>query len=290
VPEKNLPKYARYAKPKKSGLNGSSNLKRINKDTKGGVSMRLTNKVAIITGAASGIGQACAIVFAGEGAKVAAADINDTGGQETVDSIKTSGGEAFFVHTDVAVASEAENLIRVTTEKLGRIDILLNVAGKSSRHIPIEDIDEALWDSIYAVNVKGIFHTMKYAIPHMKKARSGAIINVAAMAGITPPVAHCSVYASSKGAAITLTKAAALELLPYQVRVNCINPTGTDTPMMQAILNEIGLKEAGKAALAQSPLGRLIKPEEVAYAAVYLASDEALMLSGTCINVNAGVI
>jgi 3-oxoacyl-[acyl-carrier protein] reductase len=252
--------------------------------------MRLADKVAIITGAASGIGRACAIVFAKEGAKVVAADINDAGGTETVATIKSNSGEAAYVHTDVSRASEAENLIRVTKERYGRIDVLLNVAGIGHSFVPLEEIDEAEWDKVYGVNVKGIFHTMKYAIPLMKKARSGAIINVASMGGINPRP-NGSAYTSSKGAVITLTKAVSLELSPYHVRVNCINPEGTDTGMVLDILpRDVDPVEARKELQSKIPLGRFIKPEEIAYAAVFLASDEALMLSGTQINVNAGII
>jgi 3-oxoacyl-[acyl-carrier protein] reductase len=252
--------------------------------------VRLTDKVAIITGAASGIGRACAIVFAGEGAKIIAADINDAGGQETVATIKSNGGEAVFVHTDVSLASDAENLIMVAEEKYGRIDILLNVAGILHSNIPIEEIDDAMWDKIYAVNVKGIFHTVKYAVPLMKAARSGTIINVASMGGINPRPGG-SAYTSSKGAVITLTKEIALELMPYHIRVNCINPEGTDTAMALSIAPaDADPVETRKEIISQIPLGRFIKPEEIAYAAVYLASDEALMLSGTHIDVNAGYI
>ena len=252
--------------------------------------MRLADKVAIITGAASGIGQACAIIFAREGAKVVAADINDAGGEGTIATIKSNGGEAVFIHTDVSVASEAENLIKATKEKFGRIDILLNVAGILHNSIPIEEIDDSLWDKTFAVNVKGVFHTMKYAVPIMKEARSGAIVNVASMGGLQPRPGGTA-YTSSKGAVITLTKAVATELLPYHVRANCINPEGTDTPMALKIAPEgADPDETRKEIISSFPFGRFIKPEEIAYAAVYLASDEALMLSGTYINVNAGFV
>jgi 3-oxoacyl-[acyl-carrier protein] reductase len=252
--------------------------------------MRLLDKVAVITGAASGIGRATAIMFAGEGAKVVAADINDPAGMDTVAGIKSSGGEAIYVHTDVSKTADAENLIKAAIDKFGRIDILLNVVGILPKHIPLEEVDDEFWDRVYAVNVKGIVHTMKYAIPYMKKARSGSIINVAAMAGVTPPVPNSCAYSSSKGAVIALTKAVSLELAPYRVRANCLNPAGTDTPMMKNALGESGPTESKNDMLTQIPLGRFIKPEEIAYAAVFLASDESLMMTGTMININSGAI
>jgi 3-oxoacyl-[acyl-carrier protein] reductase len=248
--------------------------------------MRLLDKVAIITGAGSGIGRASAILFAQEGARVVAADIHDDGGKETVKCIKDNGGEAIFVHTDVAISSQANDLIQTAIKKYSKIDILLNSAGLSHKHLPIEKMDDELWDRVYGVNVKGILHTMKYTIPYMQKARYGSIVNVAAGAGVAPWMPNCSAYASSKGAVIILTKAAALELAPYTVRANVINPSGTDTPMLLQY-QEVGIGEK-KSLPRTPPLGRLIKPEEVAYAALFLASDESLMLSGTSINVNAG--
>ena len=249
--------------------------------------MRLSNKTAVITGAAIGIGRACAIVFAQEGAKVVTADINAADGMETVAMINSNGGEAIFVHTDVSIASDVEKLIKVTIERFGRIDILLNVAAIPQTHMPIEEIDDSLWDKVYGVNVKGIFHTMKYAIPFMKEARKGAIINIGALAGVTPPLPNSAALCSSKGAAIILTKAAALELVPYNIRVNCINPGGTETPMLKKLMEEV--KAGGiERRKFSAGFGRLIKPEEIAYAAVYLASDEALMLTGINIDINGG--
>jgi 3-oxoacyl-[acyl-carrier protein] reductase len=253
--------------------------------------MRLFHKVAVITGAASGMGRACAFMFTKEGCCLAAADINDLGGEETVKTINSSGGDAIFVHTDVSQASDVENLVRKTVEKFHKIDILLNVAAKPQRPAPIEDIDDSLWDSVYAVNVRGIFHTMKYTIPIMKKARSGVIINVAAGGGVRPAVPNSSAYSSSKGAVINLTKAVSMELAPYHIRVNGINPGATDTPMFpQFFPQNTPMEDIKRAAETHAPLGRSLRPEEIAYAAVYLASDEAEMLSGSFIDVNGGVI
>jgi len=250
--------------------------------------MRLANKVAIITGAGSGIGRTSAILFAKEGAKVVVADINDAGGAETVSAIKASGGEAVFVHTDVSIASGAENLVRVARDKFGKIDILFNSAGVPQRPTLVETLDESLWDRIYVVNVKSIFLTAKYAVPVMKEARSGVIINVGSISGIRPRKGF-SAYASSKAAAIHLSKALALELASSNIRVNAINPVAVDTPMIPQLIPEgADVGEAKKALIDTIPLGRMATPEDVAYAALYLASDESAMLTGTCINVDGG--
>jgi 3-oxoacyl-[acyl-carrier protein] reductase len=243
--------------------------------------VRLTDKTAIITGAGSGMGKTSAILFAREGARVVVADIDDTGGKETVDAIEEEKGEAIFVHTDVSDASQVKNLIEAAKDRFSRIDILFNNAGVFMKLTPVEEIEESLWDRIYSINVKGIFHGVKLAVPEMKKAGGGVIINTASMAGQSPGPMQ-SAYASSKGAVITLTKALASELAPYKIRVNCICPTLTETPMLFGS----GLwKQVSK---SPHPLGRLARPEDIAYAALYLASDESAMLTGTYINVNGG--
>ena len=244
--------------------------------------MRLAHKVAIITGAGSGIGRASAYLFAKEGAKLAVADIDDAGGEETVATIKADGGEAIFVHTDVSIASEVEHLIEVTKNQFGKIDILFNNAGIFMKRAPVESIEESLWDRIHAVNVKSIFLATKYVVPEMKKAGGGVIINTASMLAVRPLKDFCA-YASSKGAAITLTRALALELAPDNIRVNCINPALTETPIIQT-----HSEEQKKAIASAIPLGRINKPEDIAYAALYLASGESSMLTGTSINVDGG--
>jgi len=243
--------------------------------------MRLADKVAIITGASSGIGRSSAYLFAKEGAKLVVADIDNAGGEGVVSNIKTKGGEAIFVHTDITLASEIKALVRIVKNKFDKIDILFNNAGITAGDTLVEEIDESSWDRTYDVNVKGIFLATKYIVPEMKKAGGGIIINTASMAGIRP-VSRIADYASSKGAVITLTKALAIELAPYNIRVNCINPTITETPLVELMSEE--WKKSIKSVL---PLGRLAKPEDVAYAALYLASESA-MLTGMGINVDGG--
>lgn len=250
--------------------------------------MRLGNKVAIITGAGSGLGRASAILFAKEGAKVVVADVSDAGGRETVAEIGSSGGEAIFVHTDVSKASDAENVIKTTKDKFGKIDIILNCAGIPQRPTPVEELDESLWDRIFSVNVKGIFLMAKYAFPVMKEAGSGSMINIASISGVRPRPGG-GAYATSKGAAILLTRELALEGAPNNIRVNAINPVAADTPMFPGLQAEgVDMNEAKKALIDTVPLRRLAKPEDVAYAALYLASDESAMLTGTSIDVDGG--
>lgn len=250
--------------------------------------MRLNTKVAVITGAGSGIGRASAMLFAAEGAKIVVADINDTAGEETAAAIRSKGGDAFYIHTDVSKAPDAENLIKTTTEKYGNIDILFNNAGTPMSNISIEDLDEATWDRIYMVNVKSVFLTMKYAIPFMKKAGRGIIINLASMGGVRP-LPGTNAYASSKAAVIHLTKAVALEVAPNNIRVNFINPAAVDTPMLPKFRPKgMDMDEFYKSAKGSMPLGRIAKPKDIAYAALYLASDESSLLTGTGINVNGG--
>jgi 3-oxoacyl-[acyl-carrier protein] reductase len=244
--------------------------------------MRLANKVAIITGGGSGIGKASAHLFAREGAKVAVAERTVSTGEETVSTIRSRGSEAIFVRTDVTIASEVENLMEVVLANFGRIDILFNNAG-IIKIAPIDEIDELMWDQIFAVNVKSIFLTTKYAIPAMKRARKGVIINNASTGAMRPRM-FFSAYAASKGAVITLTKALALELAPFDIRVNCVVPGFTETPMIDV------LDEKQKKAVADTiPLRRrAARPEDTAYAALYLASDEASALTGASILVDGG--
>ncbi len=251
--------------------------------------MRLHNKVAIITGAGSGIGRASAIMFAKEGAKVVVSDIDDRGGQETVNSIRKNSGEAIYVHADVVIAADVENLIKRTVDTFGKVDVLFNNAGYYVWPHGLEETTEEEFDRSYAVNVKGIFWGAKYVVPVMKKAGGGVIINTASMSAVRPKANVA--YASSKSAAIGLTKSLAVQLAPHNIRVNVINPVATETPLLKKFLGantDEEMEQVRKQRLKAIPLGRTASPEEIAYAAVYLASDESCMLTGDCINVDGG--
>ena len=181
-----------------------------------------------------------------------------------------------------------EKLIEKAVQKFGTINILFNVAGTPMSNIQVENLDESAWDRIYAVNVKSVFLTMKYTIPIMRKSGGGAILNLASMGGVRP-LKGTNCYASSKAAVIHLTKAVALEVTQDNIRVNYINPAAVDTPMLPQFRAEgVDLNEFYAGAKASMPLGRIARPEDVAYAALYLASDEASLLTGTGIDVNGG--
>ena len=244
--------------------------------------MRLSKKVAIITGAGAGIGMACANLFSSEGAKVVVADVDDDKGKGAAERIKSGGGEALFVHTDVSSAADVNNLMSTTVDAFGKIDILVNNAGIGQGLMKIEEIDESLWDRIHSINLKGVFLGMKYVLPHMKKAKGGVIINTGSMSGVRPRM-FAAAYVSTKAAVIMLTKAAALEVAAENIRINCINPVVTAT----TILNS--LTEEERQAWAKTiPLGRVAQPEDMAYAALYLASDEASMVTGISLDVDGG--
>jgi 3-oxoacyl-[acyl-carrier protein] reductase len=249
--------------------------------------MRLSNKVALITGSGSGIGRASALLFAREGAKIAVADLDDEGGRQTVNSITQQGGSAFFVHADVTKAEDAENMIKATLDSYGKLDILYNNAGVGTRFFPLEETQEDYWDQIMAINVKGLFLGCKYAIPVMKKQGQGVIIITASISGVRPRPGLV-LYSTSKAAAIMFTKALAGELAPSKIRVNCINPVVTDTAFLDKTIDASQLEGAKKAMLTGIPLGRIGQPEDMAYAALYLASDESSLVTGIALDVDGG--
>jgi 3-oxoacyl-[acyl-carrier protein] reductase len=254
--------------------------------------MRLLNKVALITGSGSGIGRESAIIFSREGAKVSIADIDKKGGQQTVDLIKQKGGTAIFIQTDVSKANDVEKMIKTTVDHYGKLDILFNHAGVPMSFTPVEELEEDLWDRIMDTNVKSIFLACKYGVPFMKKQGGGVIINTASIGGVRPRPG-ISAYNTSKGAIITLTKALAIELAPNKIRVNCINPVAAETLFLVRAVTGGSRKdekyeEGIKRTLESIPLGRLAQPEDVAYAALYLASDDSSMVTGVSLNVDGG--
>jgi len=249
--------------------------------------MRLPNKVGLITGAASGIGRASAVLFAKEGAKIVVADIDETGGRQTVDLIAQGGGSAVFVKADVTKAADVERMIKASVDQFGKLDILFNNAGVGTAFTPLEQVDEALWDRVMAINVKSMFLGCKYAAPVMKAQGGGVIINTASISGVRPRPG-LTVYATSKGAVIVFTKAIAIEFAPYKIRVNCINPVVTDTAFITKTIEPSQIEAAKKGMLSTIPLGRLGEPEDMAFAALYLASDEAGLVTGVSLDVDGG--
>lgn len=242
--------------------------------------MRLEGKTALVTGAGAGIGQAVAIMFAAEGAKITVVDIDASSGEETVDTIKQKGGKAQFVKADVTIAFDVERAIQKTIDIYRNLDILHNNAGLNMVPTPVEEIDEALWDKMMAINLKGVFLGCKYAVPIMKKQGAGVIINTVSILGVRPMV-RITPYTAAKAGAIMLTKALAIELAPFNIRVNCISPVITEgTPQLIRAIGNRDEEEAKDMMKKTIPLGRLGNPEDIAYAAVYLASDEASYVTG----------
>ena len=246
---------------------------------------KLDEKVALITGAGSGIGRATALLFAGEGAKVAVADCVPAGGQETVRIIKEAGGEAIFIEVDVSKAADVERMVKTTVDTYGRIDILHNNAGIQGSFTPTTDLKEKDWDTIINTNLKGIFLGSKYAIPVMLNQGGGAIVNTTSAAGIVG-IPYVAAYCASKGGVIQLTKAMALEYVGQNIRINCVCPGGVQTPMMELwIPTEPEAREAFMQAL---PAGRAIQPEEIARAVLFLACDDSSSAIGSVLVVDRG--
>jgi NAD(P)-dependent dehydrogenase (short-subunit alcohol dehydrogenase family) len=247
----------------------------------------VTEKVALITGAASGIGRATAHLFAREGAALVLADVKADAGQRVADDIAQSGGRAFFEGIDVTQAADCERLVERALREFGRIDILFNNAG-IIRRATVLDLSEEDWDRVMAVNVKSIYLLSRTVIPHMQKAGGGTIINTASGWGLTGG-AKAAVYCASKGAVVLLTKAMAIDHGPHNIRVNCICPGDTDTGMLREEARQLGEENSRfLAEAANRPLGRVGTPEEIAQAALYLASDASSFVTGTALVVDGG--
>jgi len=249
--------------------------------------MRLQGKVAIVTGAASGFGEAIAQRFAAEGAKVVVSDINDTAGLGVAEAISEAGGTARYQRADVSGSADMAALVADSEEAFGGLDILINNAGMPQRNQPMLDVDEETFDRIFAVNVKSLYHAAIHAVPAFKRSGGGVMVNTASTAGISPRPG-LAWYNGSKGAAITLTRAMAVELAPDNIRVNALCPVAGDTPMLNEFLGGTRTDEAYAKFVASVPLGRLSTPQDIANAALFLASDEAEFLTGVCLEVDGG--
>jgi NAD(P)-dependent dehydrogenase (short-subunit alcohol dehydrogenase family) len=251
--------------------------------------MRLKGKVAIVTGGASGIGRASAILFAKEGAKVGVADVNEIGGEETVAVIAAAGGDAFFQRVNVADEDDVRNVVNATVVRWGNLDILFNNAGVVLVKALV-DMSGDEWDRVMSINVKAAFLMTKYAVPHMKSGGGGAILNTGSIASFTGQM-NTPAYSASKGAIALLTKSLALDFGRDGIRVNCICPGITDTPMLREHLGYGAEGEARiHARLSRVPTGEILSPEDVARAALYLVSDESRGISGILHVVDGGLL
>jgi NAD(P)-dependent dehydrogenase (short-subunit alcohol dehydrogenase family) len=252
--------------------------------------MRLTGKVAVITGSTSGIGKATAVLFAREGAKVVVVGRRPEAGQMTVDEIRGWGGEAIFVKADVSDIEQVKGLVNRTLAAYTKIDILFNNAGihPESAHKPLAECSVEDWDRIMGINAKGIFLTCKYVVPEMIKKGSGVIINTSSMLGVVA-VRSRGIYSATKGAIIMLTKSMALDYASSHIRVNCICAGVVETEMSRPIVEAAQKNELSwKRMMENHPIGRLGKPEDIANAALFLASDESSWITGSCLMVDGG--
>jgi len=247
--------------------------------------MNLANKVALITGAGSGMGKSAALIFAVEGAKVAAVDVAEAQVKETVAEIAKRGGDAIAIRADVSKSEDVKRMIDDTVARFGGLNIMYNNAGIEGESNFMSNMTEDQFDRVIAINLRGVFLGMKYALPHLIKAGGGSIINQASIAGMIA-VRGGAAYSASKAGVIALTRVAALEYGRYNIRVNAICPGAIETPMAQRIRQ--GQPPNPKAIQRISVLGRMAEPEEIAKVALFLASDDSSFATGAPFVIDGG--
>ena len=243
--------------------------------------MRLQGKTAIVTGAGSGFGAGIAHKFLLEGAQVMLADINEEAARDVAQEY---GGVGQYV--DVSDGASVQHMIDKASELMGDIDIVVNNAGVTHLPAPMEEISEADFDRVFAVNCKSVYFAAKSVLPLMKARKAGCILNIASTAGVSPRP-NLNWYNASKGWMNTATRAMAIELAPHGIRVNAVNPVAGDTPLLASFMGE-DTPERRDAFLSTIPLGRFSMPEDIANAACYLCSDEASLVTGVCMEVDGG--
>jgi 3-oxoacyl-[acyl-carrier protein] reductase len=253
--------------------------------------MRLSNKIAIVTGAASGFGEGIARTFAREGASVVVNDLDEEKGHRVADSINAAGqgvaqGSAMFFAADVTDDKAVAAMVRATEDRFGGLDVMVNNAGYTHRNKPMLEVTDAEFDRIFAVNVKALFLAARHAVPALERRGGGVILTTASTAGLRPRPG-LTWYNSSKGAAITATKSMAVELAPLKIRVNALCPVIGETGMTGDFMGE-DTPERRRQFVAGIPLGRMSRPDDIANAALWLASDEAEFITGVALEVDGG--
>jgi NAD(P)-dependent dehydrogenase (short-subunit alcohol dehydrogenase family) len=248
---------------------------------------RLEGKVAVVTGAADGIGHAIAEGFAREGAHVFLSDINDKRGRAFAKALRDAGHAADYVHCDVAEEKDIANLIKTAVKKGGRLDVLVNNAAIAIGGMPVHEMTDEQWHRLIAVNLTSVFRGCKYALPHMITQKRGSIINMASAQGHVG-LDGWTAYAGAKGAVMAMTRQMAVEFGPHNVRVNSISPGTINTPMNEKVVADLG-GQVARAWVKMHPIGRIGEPAEVAEAAIYLASDAAGFTTGIDLRVDGGL-
>jgi 3-oxoacyl-[acyl-carrier protein] reductase len=250
--------------------------------------MRFQDKIVAVTGAASGFGEAIARSFAEEGASVVLADVDEALGKEVAAAISNAGGACLFVRTDVSQADQVKAMIEKAADYYGGLDILVNNAGFSHRMMPLWDLPEEDYDRVFAVNTKGVYLGAKYGIPALRKRGGGVIVNTASIGAVVPRPG-VTAYNATKGAVVTMTRGLAMEVAPYRIRVNAVNPVASETRFFKGALGVDTVPDAIRKGLTDGvPLGRLARPRDVANAVLFLASDDAEFLTGVCLDVDGG--
>jgi NAD(P)-dependent dehydrogenase (short-subunit alcohol dehydrogenase family) len=248
---------------------------------------RLKDRVAVITGAGSGIGRESALLFASEGARVAVAEVNDPAGRRVVEEIAAAGGEALFIHADVSVATDAEAMVAAAEKQWGRLDVLFNNAGIfPDKDGSVVDTDEETWDLVMRVNLKGVFFGCKYAIPAMLRSGGGSIVNTASFVALIGAATPQIAYTASKGGVLSMTREIAVEFARKGIRANALCPGPVDTPLLQELMSDPARKARR---LVHIPPGRLAQAREIAQAALFLASDESSYVNGATFTVDGGI-
>ncbi|HKD66026.1 MAG TPA: SDR family NAD(P)-dependent oxidoreductase [Candidatus Binataceae bacterium] len=247
--------------------------------------MKLAGKVALITGAGSGMGRTASSIFAAEGAAVAAVDLNEAAANETARQIATQGGKSFGLHADVSNAGDAEAMVAQTIARFGRLDVLYNNAGIEGEAAFLAQFSNEAFDRVIAVNLRGVFLGMKAALPHMIQ-RGGSIINTASMAATVAQKGGAA-YCAAKAGVVALTKVAALEYARYNIRVNCICPGAVETPMLERLAERHGATPSQVFANVAA-IGRAAAPEEIARVALFLASDDSSYATGSTFQIDGG--